>query len=197
MKKTIYFLHMVIFIFAICSNTYPQDSLRTRLERVYETDQNVRADLMPLIEKYGAESPQADSLKNVLMYTDSVNEVFMKAFLNEHGFMGKKKIGRKGTEAEWVVLQHSTDLSFQQKWLPQVLERAQEGDFSKEQAAMLVDRVRVRTGQLQLYGTQMKWNSELGKWEPFEIEDPEHLAARRKLMGLEPMEEYVRIFENK
>jgi len=46
--------------------------------------------------------------------------------------------------------------------------------------AMLRDRVLVSDGKKQVYGTQVRYNVELKKSQPFPIEDPDNVDTRRK-----------------
>jgi hypothetical protein len=53
----------------------------------------------------------------------------------------------------------------------------------------MADRVLVRDGKKQLYGTQHKF-SEDGGLVPLPIEDAANVDKRRKAIGLEPLAEY-------
>jgi hypothetical protein len=57
-------------------------------------------------------------------------------------------------------------------------------------AAMLEDRIRVFEGRPQLYGTQFDWDS-TGQLSPLPIEDPSEVEARRRTLGLKPLEQQV------
>jgi hypothetical protein len=57
--------------------------------------------------------------------------------------------------------------------------------------ALITDRVRVRQGLPQLYGSQ--FNGVDGRWIADPIEDVERLDERRASMGLPPMADYVRM----
>ena len=67
-----------------------------------------------------------------------------------------------------------------------------------EQAELLVargfypnleDRIRVREGLPQRYGTQLQKSGE--GWQPLPTEEPDSLDARRQAVGLEPISEYL------
>lgn len=187
------FLFLSAFVISICK---AQDSLRFELEKIYENDQKIRIELQKSIEVYGINSIIVDSLKNVMIIKDSLNETYIKSFFNEYGFLGKSVVGEKGIEAEWLVIQHSTDLQFQQKWLPEIWRLSSIGELPNEMAAMLDDRLRLRTGLRQLYGTQFKWNPDNNEWQLEEIEDPENINRRRLELGMGTIEEYFKSFNN-
>ena len=57
--------------------------------------------------------------------------------------------------------------------------------------AYLYDRVQMRKGEKQKYGTQSVFNQSTGKYHIYRIEDPVNVNNRRKAVGIEPIEEYV------
>lgn len=62
------------------------------------------------------------------------------------------------------------------------------GGASARDLAYLEDRVRVRSGRRQIYGTQ--FGPICGGNQPYPIEDEQHVDERRKVVGLEPMRTY-------
>jgi hypothetical protein len=63
-----------------------------------------------------------------------------------------------------------------------------DGQASPAHLACLEDRVRVNSGQSQLYGTQFTVTDD--ELEPRPIEDPDGLDIRRAAAGLEPFAAY-------
>ena len=62
---------------------------------------------------------------------------------------------------------------------------------SKLYYAYLIDRVKVNSGELQIYGTQMQLNADSSSYEPKPVVEPEKLDERRKKVGLVPISEYI------
>ena len=62
--------------------------------------------------------------------------------------------------------------------------------------AYLVDRVKVNTNKLQIYGTQMILNKDQTSYEPKPVIDPENLNKRRESVGLGTIEEYIGIMNS-
>ena len=56
--------------------------------------------------------------------------------------------------------------------------------------ALLEDRVRLRDGKPQLYGSQVTRNP-AGQWEARDLENPEKVDERRASVGLPPLAEYL------
>ena len=57
--------------------------------------------------------------------------------------------------------------------------------------AKINDRILVNTNKLQTYGMQFRYNSKR-QLEPFPIKDPEYVDQRRKAIGLEPLQQYLK-----
>ena len=60
------------------------------------------------------------------------------------------------------------------------------GDLSKEQYALMKDRILMDEGKPQIFGSQIK-NGKL-----YDLEEPETVNERRREMGLEPIEDYLK-----
>ena len=70
-------------------------------------------------------------------------------------------------------------------------EAAASGQLSRASVALTVDRIRVSSGQKQLYGSQIK-NDANGKPAGFwAIEDEINVNKRRAEVGLPPLETYA------
>jgi len=64
------------------------------------------------------------------------------------------------------------------------------GEMRASSLALLEDRVRLREGKPQLYGSQVTRNP-AGQWEARDLEDPEKVDERRASVGLPPLAEYL------
>ena len=63
--------------------------------------------------------------------------------------------------------------------------------------AYLVDRVAINSGRQQVYGTQMTLNSDSSSYTPKPLIDPTLVDERRKEMGLGPIENYIKIMNER
>jgi hypothetical protein len=68
-----------------------------------------------------------------------------------------------------------------------------DGESQAYDLAMLQDRVLMRQGKKQIYGSQVVFNK-TGEPVFYPIEDERNVNARRKKVGLEPLEEYAKFF---
>lgn len=135
-----------------------------------------------------ADVPEVAGLEDV----DQKNTEFMKRTIEKHGWPGKSLVGEEAAAAAWLLVQHADhDPEFQAKALELVKAAFKTGDVTGQQVAYLTDRVLLKQGKKQLYGTQFIGNGADAK--PAPIEDEEHVDQRRKEVGLPPLEEYAKL----
>ena len=90
--------------------------------------------------------------------------------------------------ASWTIIQHA-DLETQKKYLDVMTRAVESGELEGALLATTVDRIRIREGQPQLYGTQFREVN--GEMVPEPIEDEAHVDERRAKVGLQPLVEYA------
>ncbi len=123
-------------------------------------------------------------------HTDRLREI-----IDEHGWPGHSLVGEDGANHAWLLAQHADrQLDFQRRALGLLTEAAQRGDATMRQLAYLTDRVRVNEGREQVFGTQMRGDTDR-RAVPWPIEDPGHVDERRAVAGLEPLADYRRQFQ--
>jgi hypothetical protein len=81
--------------------------------------------------------------------------------------------------------------------LPLVEKAYKSGSLAGQSYALLLDRVLVREGKPQMYGTQAKpfeeWND--GQAAAMPIEDEANVDKRRAVVGLPPLSEYLKMMK--
>jgi hypothetical protein len=100
-----------------------------------------------------------------------------------------------GAFAAWLLVQHADrDPDFQAHCLTLMEEAYGNREVRGEDLAYLTDRVRVNSGQPQVYGTQF-WRppGPSSRLEPRPIEDAANLDQLRAMMGLGPFAEYRKL----
>lgn len=176
------------------TSSVQQPALRDELLAMEKADQEVRT---ALIANLGADG-KPDSLDLARMGAiDAKNTARLKEIIEQYRWPSAERVGRDGTEAAFLLVQHSPDWSFQEEMLP-VIERAYRGgELEGQHYALLLDRVRVHQGRPQVYGTQMKPFEEWEDGEPVPdpIEDEANVDERRAEVGLFPMEVYFEILK--
>lgn len=124
---------------------------------------------------------------------DEKNDKRMKEIVTDIGYPTISKVGKQASFNSWLIIQHSPDLEFQMKCLD--LMEKQSSDVNPQNIAYLKDRVLMYRGEPQIYGTQLRKNTETGKFELYPVKDPDNLDKLRKSIGLEPIKDYLKKFE--
>jgi hypothetical protein len=161
---------------------------RRELEERGRTDQAVR-------EGFGTGS-ELDSAKMAAMArTDSANTAWLKGYVARWGWPSAAQVGSDAVEAAFFIVQHAVhDTAFMRGTLPLIEEAHRRGDLEGSAVAMLTDRVEVKAGRPQIYGTQLSLKD--GRWVFDPIADSPGVDARRRRMGLPPLAEYRRLVDS-
>ena len=142
------------------------------LEWIFERDNYDRM-LWFLAANKRAESPErVEKLARRTMDTDSTNLQLVTQVLSESGYPRKSLVGDFATQTVWLVVQHS-DLAHMKQYLPQLEEAVRRGDLPAANLAATKDRIDIREGRPQRYGTQFncplsdslrvnEWRQEVG-----------------------------------
>ena len=118
---------------------------------------------------------------------DERNTRGMRAIISAIGWPTTSKVSAQAEHMAWLLVQHA-ELDFQKECFA-LMAREPADEVCARHLAYLEDRIRVREGLPQRYGTQLQ-KSENG-WELLPTLDPEDLDARRQTVGLEPIAEYL------
>ena len=165
--------------------------LYRQLDSLKTEDQKWR-NLMTKINNHQVDTISADKVVRQLVRTDSLNFIQIKILFNKYGFPGYNKVGKDGSNNFWLLVQHADKHpTFQDSVLTKMKIEADSGNASLINYAYLMDRVKVNTGQLQIYGTQMILNSAKTSYEPKPTVEPDKLNERRMSVGLPTIESYI------
>ena len=159
--------------------------LRAELLERAELDQAVRREF---IQK-GVDRPNEDVVARGRAI-DVENLARLKAIVAKYGWPGPELVGKDGTEAAFLLLQHA-DLAFQKEMLPPVEAAYRAQQASGQNYALLTDRVLVREGKRQRYGTQFQVRDQ--DLVPDPIEDETAVDERRAAVGLPALADYLKV----
>ena len=140
--------------------------------------------------KYGGKSKEMDDLWKIIKEKDSVNLIKVKAIIDKYGWLGPDVIGDEGNAALFLVIQHS-DIVSQEKYLPVMRDAVNNGKAKATSLALLEDRVALRQGKNQIYGSQVVWDMKTNEYYLMPLEDPENVDKKRSLIGLPPLAVYL------
>ncbi|SEK35264.1 DUF6624 domain-containing protein [Parapedobacter koreensis] len=161
------------------------------LDTVHIDDQLYRLQMSVIEFKYGWDSPEMAAVIALIDDYDKRNVQKVTNILDEYGWLGKEDIGEQGNETLFLVIQHS-DLATQERYLPMISQAVKDGKAKPSSLALLEDRIALRQGKEQLYGSQIIRDDKTGKYYVQPLVDPENVDKRRDEVGLQPIAEYVR-----
>jgi len=155
-------------------------ALRQELLTMVREDQALRQKVVAAPDSVAVEELRALDRR----HTSRLKEIVLA-----QGWPDTAQVGLDGALAAFVLVQHADqDLAFQAEMLPHVDEAYRRGELPGECVALLTDRVRLASGEPQIYGTQATIVDGSVQIRP--VDDPDGLDRRRELMGMIPMAEY-------
>ncbi len=165
-------------------------ALVAMLDTIHTEDQTYRKQLDEIEAKFGRDSKEIKAHWELINEKDSINLIKVKKILDERGWLGPKIVGYQGNGTLFLVIQHA-DIETQLKYLPMMREAVKVGDANAGNLALLEDRVSLRQGKRQIYGSQIGRDPETGAYYVQPLIDPENVDERRAEVGLGPISEYV------
>ncbi len=155
-------------------------AIRDQLHRIVAFGESAEPFREGLSDTAKARWPYAVSMAHV----DCANTAWLRTQINEHGWFDISRYGERADEAAWLIVQHADRTpAFQGEMLIMLEGRAAVGETSPRRVAYLWDRVAVKEGRPQRYGTQM--NCQDGEAQPIGgLEDPEQIEARLAAVGM-------------
>lgn len=112
---------------------------------------------------------------------DAANTAALKALLPADGWFRNGRDGRQVTHGAWLIAQHSPDNGFRTTVLGAMGDRLGAGDVDAMDFALITDRVLVRQGGLQVFGSQAGCIE--GRLTILPVADPDNVDARRARIG--------------
>jgi hypothetical protein len=167
-----------------------EPALQAELLAILDADQRGRQRLEGIEKQYGRGSAELAALWKEITDTDAANLQRITALLDTRGWIGPDVVGSQATSALFLVIQHA-DLPVQQKYLPVLRAAAAERKLRPSELALLEDRIAMREGHPQIYGSQLRTDKG-GKYVVAPLIDPEHVDERRATVGLQPIAEYLK-----
>ncbi|NBW35656.1 MAG: hypothetical protein EBR30_11700 [Cytophagia bacterium] len=184
----------------MASITFGQSVLNERLikqlDSIRHDDQAYREQLESIQSRYGGDSKEMKDLWRIIAEKDSLNRTKVEIILNKYGWLGKDVIGEDGNTTLFLVIQHS-NIATQEKYLPMIREAVKNGNAKASSLALLEDRIALRQGKRQIYGSQVAWNMITNEYYVLPLDDPDNVDKRRAKVGLQPLSDYLGNFNLK
>ncbi len=166
------------------------DRIIDRLEDLMDSDQILRKLRSRTLNEFGAESDEMRAFYVVMSKMDSINQMEAFKIIDQYGWLGISQVGDKANMAQWLILQHAP-LDSQEKYMPQLKESVLKKESLGSHLAMLEDRVLMRNGKKQIYGSQVQGNPITGVYCLYPIQDTVLVHKKREEIGLNPLSEYL------
>ena len=126
---------------------------------------------------------------------DSANTAWLKAHVARWGWPTNAQVGPEAVRSAFLIVQHAVhDTGFMRAMLPLINDSYRRGELSGGAVATLTDRLEVKAGRPQIYGTQLSLQD--GHWVLDPIRESSRVDQRRSSMGLPPLAEYLRIVDS-
>ncbi|KAB1153378.1 hypothetical protein F7018_17080 [Tenacibaculum aiptasiae] len=163
-------------------------ALIASLDTIYLNDQKYRNKIRSTEAIYGRKSKEMDALWKTILKKDSLNLITVSKILDTQGWPNKSEIGKRGASTIFLVIQHANKET-QEKYLPMIKQAVEEDNLPKRQFAMFYDRLLLRRGELQIYGTQLAIDHKSKAPYVLPLADPKNADKRRLEVGLNTMQE--------
>lgn len=198
--KLIMGLRLFFFLLALCSSQLlmgqDYNSIQQKLEAFVDQSISSRKAVMPMVEAYGFESYQMDSLNRRIYFQDSLHLQYVVAVIEENGWMGIDQIGKKGNLSLFLAVQHAKNDHVRKRYFPYLKESALRGESSLAQMATMQDRIWIKEKKPQIYGTQ--WNYIGNQTLLYPLENATKVNENRNSVGLPALSpEDIKFAQNK
>lgn len=160
------------------------------LDSILQEDQEYRNEGQRLSEKYGWKSDEVKAQWKIISKKDSLNLIIVEKILAERGWLGADIIGDEGNWTLFLVIQHSP-ITTQVKYIPMLREAVKKGNALASHLALMEDRVALRQGKRQIYGSQVYTDTDTGEMFVAPLIDPENVDKRRSEVGLAKLAQYL------
>lgn len=153
-------------------------------------DQALRGRYIEILERENAkvsvDAAEKAKIEDLILAGDSRNQEELDRLIKLCGWPKSIDNG-KAVRSAYFVIQHAP-LPYQLRYLPVVRGANKRGEISNEKLASLEDRILVRQGKEQRYGTEFQYGSN----KIFPIHDSKNVNMRRKEIGLPPLKDFPR-----
>jgi hypothetical protein len=109
------------------------------------------------------------------------------------GFPNLQNAGEDGMQTVWSILQNAP-VETRGLYFPQVIEASKNGDLERQDVALMQDKMLMDYGKPQLYGSQVL-RDDSGNFTLYNLDKPAQVDARRAIMGMTPLKEYLDYFK--
>ena len=167
-------------------NKYYDLALQDSITRMYDKDQGIRKYIGVFVN--GKPKYNNDSLLPIMQNIDSQNQTFLISLLQKNH---TPSISSEAMDMLFILIAHC-DLSTQETFLPVLENIKKDSEEQKYTYLMIQDKILVKKGKRQKFGTQTEWNNATGKMMLLPVEDCNYAEKIRADLDIEPLSIYLR-----
>ena len=135
----------------------------------------------------------SDGYNKEMAELHNYNAEKLNKIIDKIGYPTLEKVGKKGNEAAWLIIQHSIGRPSFMRKCARLLEIAvNQNEAQAIHLAYLKDRIAVFEGRPQYYGTQFDWDIN-GEMSPQQYDDLNKVNDRRKSLSINSLEEQTQV----
>ncbi|MGV7210089.1 DUF6624 domain-containing protein [Oxalobacteraceae bacterium A2-2] len=167
------------------ARSFSDPALRAELAERYQRDQEARVAFLA--------TPANALVRQRVLQVDADNVAWLFKLVNAQGLPTVAQVGEAGVEQAWLLAQHADrQPRFQAALLPAMEASHAAGELSGMSLSRFVDRVLVKQGKPQRYGTQ--FTPEAWATDHFGLPDEQSVREvdqHRRELGIMPLADYV------
>lgn len=188
MIRKIFILTILLFSANFIIAQTANSDIASSLDSIWKSDQEIRFELIKLQQQGKMNSEEFKNLVVKMKKQDSVNLRKITSMLDSNGW--PDNLNLQANQTIFLVIQHA-ELETQKEYLPVIAKAVKENKTLPSNLALLKDRIALREGKEQIYGSQVFIDSKSGKKYVQPIKDPEHVDSLRAEVGLPTMDAYL------
>tara|TARA_R110000787_G_scaffold59922_13_gene135933 strand:- start:37626 stop:38309 length:684 start_codon:yes stop_codon:yes gene_type:complete len=172
------------------TNQKPENLIAV-LDTIWQTEQTPLRKRDSLMAIYGAESKEYNKYQEIYEKNHIINEKKVTDILNKYGWPTQEMAGEQGNLTICNVIQHA-DNEIRIKFLPMMKQAVLDKKLAPRFLVRAEDRIATESGDLQLYGGQMKYYPETKSFNLWPVYDPINIDKRRTEIGLDPIAKFLK-----
>jgi len=186
-KKLFILTFFFLNVYSITAQDAKSEDVQTVLDSIWEMDQGIRFELIRMQQNGNMNSKEFKDLVEKMKKQDSLNLDKVKSIL-VHDW--PDSLSMQANQTIFLVIQHA-DLNTQKTYLPAIEKAVKNNKTLPSNLALLKDRIALREGEKQIYGSQVFIDAKTGSKYVQPIKNPEKVDSLRSKVGLPSMENYL------
>lgn len=187
-----YVVFVFLFFWGLESSAQPDSLLKKEIDSLFAADQQIQTDMIAAYQN-NAGQKIIDSLNRLKEELYKRHIPLLRNMIRNNGLPGYRQVGKESSDKFMTMVNHSfSDIAFQQKVAGLGKKQVKDKNISAPDLAMMIDKMRIKSGKKQIYGTQCSYTSS-GEAVAVELQRPLTVNRRRKKMGLSSLDGYLKM----